>query len=288
MPQSEDDKLWATLADALHTPEDITRLAQEHFAQGFPNPQRIGCPAPGTLTSLIHRRQAPDEALHEHLFRCSECHSEYQEKLAAGRAGAAPARLARSAWLAALWSQRRGLVAVGMVVVIASLWGWRMWSASSPQVIPSASVPASAPTVAALPERAPDLSTQIARALPSVAMTQTPPPMARTVQVDLDRYASLRDVTAETQRGAAILLTAERVQLRLHLPEGSTKGRYTVRLVNAFGRTLRRAVAFSSTGQTLTVTLDLRSQAAQHYRLQISRGTEAPDYYPVTITEKRR
>ena len=83
-------------------------------------------------------------------------------------------------------------------------------------------------------------------------------------------------------------LPAERIRLQLALPEGSEKGRYTVRLVDAFGQALRRASAFSSTGQTLTVTLDLRSRPPQRYRLQISRGSDAPDYYPLTITEKSR
>jgi hypothetical protein len=287
MPPPEDEKLWSTLADELHTPEDVTRLAQEHFATAFPNPQRMGCLAPGTLTSLIHRRQALNEALQQHLFRCSECFCEYQEKLAASRAVAAPVEAARWAWL--FGAQKAGLIAAAIVLAIISFLGWRLWSAPAPEdVIAQASVPVVSPTVVATPERAPLPAPAVAQTPPSTAISRSAPSLERTLQIDLDQYASLREVTAEPQRAKPILLTAELLQLRLQLPEGSTKGTYTVRLLDAAGRRLRQSVAHSPTGRTLNVKMDFRAIQANAYRLEIVRGPEAPDYYPVRITEKHR
>jgi len=57
--------------------EDLVTLARRYYATRFPNPQRLGCPPPGEITKVASRRLAPDQALRERLFKCSECFSEY-------------------------------------------------------------------------------------------------------------------------------------------------------------------------------------------------------------------
>jgi hypothetical protein len=62
--------------------EELVSLARRCYATNFPNPHRIGCPPPGEIIKLVSERQAPDQALLEHLFECSECFSEYRQALA--------------------------------------------------------------------------------------------------------------------------------------------------------------------------------------------------------------
>src|SRR5262245_65622311 len=65
--------------------EDLASLARRYYAARFPNPQRLGCPPPGEIIKIVGNRQAPDEALSEHLFECSECFGEYRQALAPSR-----------------------------------------------------------------------------------------------------------------------------------------------------------------------------------------------------------
>src|SRR5262249_51877260 len=60
----------------LDDPEKLILFARKHFATGFPNERRAGCPAPGMIRSARADRPPGDE-LRDHLFRCSECFNEY-------------------------------------------------------------------------------------------------------------------------------------------------------------------------------------------------------------------
>src|SRR5215813_6631787 len=62
--------------------DEIVTLARRYYANGFPNPQRRGCPPPGEIAKVVSRRRAPDPALREHLFECSDCFGEYRQALA--------------------------------------------------------------------------------------------------------------------------------------------------------------------------------------------------------------
>src|SRR5262245_17439382 len=53
--------------------DELVALARRHYATGFPNPQRRGCPPPGEILKALSRSQTPDQSLLEHLFECSEC-----------------------------------------------------------------------------------------------------------------------------------------------------------------------------------------------------------------------
>jgi hypothetical protein len=66
------------------------------------------------------------------------------------------------------------------------------------------------------------------------------------------------------------------------MPRGSAAGRYTVKVVDAFGKPLLTTTARSG-GRTLTVELDLRGLAAKLYRLCLSRDGEAPDCYLMSV-----
>ena len=65
-----------------HPPSDkaaaLSAVAQRYFATRFPNPQRHGCPAAGTLQAVVQAARLPEAELQTHLFRCSECFNEYR------------------------------------------------------------------------------------------------------------------------------------------------------------------------------------------------------------------
>src|SRR5262245_9555208 len=62
--------------------DEIIALMRRYYATGFPNPGKFGCPPAGEIAKVVRRRRAPDQALHKHLFECSECFREYRQTLA--------------------------------------------------------------------------------------------------------------------------------------------------------------------------------------------------------------
>src|SRR5215475_7448156 len=62
--------------------EELTTLARRYYATRNPNPDRLGCPSSGEINEVVRQRQAPNQALREHLFKCSECFNEYHQALA--------------------------------------------------------------------------------------------------------------------------------------------------------------------------------------------------------------
>src|SRR5262245_28831912 len=87
--------------------DEIVTLARRHYATGFPNPQRRGCPPPGEILKALSRGQTPDQSLLAHLFECSECFVEYRQALAQSRD-----EVAGSKTLVSIFTLRRVLAAV--------------------------------------------------------------------------------------------------------------------------------------------------------------------------------
>jgi hypothetical protein len=110
-------------------------------------------------------------------------------------------------------------------------------------------------------------------------------PALRVVYVDLIADDLSRGEYPNGAGRRVIILTPERQRLRLRMPRGSAAGRYTVRVVDAFGKPLLTTAAKSS-GRTLTVDLDLGGLTAKSYRLCLSRDGEAPDCYLMTVLDK--
>ncbi|HEV2764385.1 MAG TPA: hypothetical protein VGV38_15500 [Pyrinomonadaceae bacterium] len=102
------------------------------------------------------------------------------------------------------------------------------------------------------------------------------------VEINLAADDLMRSGDDTSDRPRAIVLSPERQRLRLRMPRGSVGGRYTIRLVDAFGKLLASGTAHSD-GKTLTVELDLRGLPAKSYRLCLARGVEAPDCYLVSL-----
>src|SRR5215475_12227078 len=100
--------------------EELASLARRYYAARFPNPQRLGCPPPGDIFKIVGNRQAPDEALREHLFECSECFGEYRQALAQSRP--APDEAAWRKRLVKIFASKRPAMALApMILILSSL-----------------------------------------------------------------------------------------------------------------------------------------------------------------------
>jgi hypothetical protein len=242
---------------------------------------------PGTLTSVIWSGRLPEQRLRQHLFSCSECFTEYRTQLAAYQ------QKATSQTTLLGWHRWRGILNVKLAfvfaaLVITSFGGWLVWRLKHTPPLQEV-VMSATPKVNSSPPIAREGKEEKAEAKQSRLHSEPPQVIARSTlrKIELDDYAILRNVNVAVSEEKTIHLAPEPTRLHFVLPEGSTKGRYTVMLIDAFGHPLSQRTAVSPNGKTLTVSLDLRWIKANSYRLQIAHGNEAPAYYPVTVTEKR-
>lgn len=102
------------------------------------------------------------------------------------------------------------------------------------------------------------------------------------ITVDLDAYNNLRGGGSVGDE-KVIALPPARTKLFLTLPHGSPEGLYTVRVVDAFGRSLVVSRARSRDGTNLLVHLDLRGFAHSASHLCLERRSEVPDCYRIVV-----
>jgi len=301
----------------------LTALARRYYATRFPNPQRLGCPPPGEIIRVVRQGQAPDQALREHLFECSECFCEYRQALAHCRPG--PDEVAWGRRLVSIFASARSAMALAtMILILSSLFfiGRLIWRWPAPE---AGQIARSIPSDAQAGDAGGSASNRVAaittitklpgdgRAMvgawksSSISKPGAGTPHAETIEVDLDNYQVLRrapreELTAvsgyppgrggpkpagepdEAPPGEKVIsLPATRASLILRLPETGVPGKYNVSLINAFGQPLLSNSAFSNDGDKLQVTLDLRRVSPKKYRLRLSRNGEAPAFYDVII-----
>jgi len=294
--------------DELFTdPEEVVTFAQAYYATEFPNDDRLGCPPAGELRRAAHAGVPPDERMRAHLFACSDCFRSYRSARMSRRAPEAPAARWRGRLGAGLAGLRSpwvpvaagafGLVFLGLLT--AALLRYQRTDSPavavnySPQGSPPAT-PAVAPDAGAasgvpeaVPARArPDRpATGSTRKAGAVEARTRRRPSLRVVYIDLIADDLSRGDDQSTAGRRVITLTPERQRLRLRMPRGSAAGRYTVKVVDAFGKPLLTTAAKSG-GRTLTVELDLSGLTAKSYRLCLSRDGEAPDCYLLSILDK--
>jgi hypothetical protein len=299
--------------------DDLASIARRYYAARFPNPQRLGCPPPGEIIKVVRSGQAPDQALREHLFECSECFGEYRQELAQYRP--APDEVAWRKRLILIFASKRSALALAPVILIlSSLFIVRLvWQKPAPEAgqierstqsdAQAGGVGVAAPnqTAAIAIAAIPNLTGNSRAMVGAWKSSSISKPRAETIDVDLDNYQVFRRSQREglaavnedsSTRGEGklsgepegappgekvISLPATRASLVLRLPETGVSGKYKVSLINAFGRTLLSNVAFSPDGAKLRVTLDLRRVPPKKYRLRLWRNGEAPAFYDVII-----
>ncbi|MCI0389334.1 MAG: hypothetical protein MOB07_11305 [Acidobacteria bacterium] len=275
--------------EALDTDEIVT-LARRYYARGFPNPERRGCPPAGEIVKVVSRRRAPDNALREHLFECSECFGEYRQALAQIRNDVV-------GWerLVSILSLKRvstlAVILLSLFFAGALIWRGRTPDTGNERVTRSNASGDQSATPVATPNKTDDpLTAETAK--PQVKRRAVggesrssgrPESSVETIEVDLDNYPVFRRSQEEKP---PVVLPAIRARLVLRLPETGAAGKYTVSLIGAFGRVLLSEPALSPDGAKLQVTLDLRRVTPKKYRLRLTRKDEAPAYYDVIVRRR--
>src|SRR5262245_39903776 len=301
--------------------EDLASLARRYYAARFPNPHRLDCPPPGEIIEVVMSRQAPDEALREHLFECSECFGEYRQALAQSRP--APDEAAWRKRLVLIFASTRSATALAPgILILSSLSLIFLGILILRNIAPEAGqIASSTPSDARAGETGESTANPTAVAIATIPkpigngrenagswkLLGIPAPGAETIDVDLDNYQVFRRSQMERLTPASeelsgsegakssgeldvappgekvISLPATLASLVLRLPETGVPGKYNVSLINAFGQSLLSNSAFSPDGARLQVTLDLRRVSPKKYRLRLWRNGEAPAFYDVII-----
>ncbi len=275
---------------------ELVSAAQVHFAQDFPNPERLGCPPSETLSDLILNRMMPNEEVRAHLLICSECFRYYKAALSAQRELTPVVVSGRNLALTVLrriaipvlagltililisaiviTTRRQRRQDTGIDMNLASLEYPSPPSAST--VSHSESSPKKEPPV----EQAQRPSIKVGEAI----VQRNRPPRLRTnnrVTIDLGAISMLRD--GKSTRIASLILLATRNQIVIKLPPNSPRGDYDVSLADPFGNTVRSTAEQSENGKTLRTKLNLKVIKPGGYLICVTRRTEVPECVPVTI-----
>lgn len=286
-------------------PEEIVTFAQAFYATEFPNDAWRGCPPPAALRESARSGALPDGQLRSHLFNCSECFRSFRSARMSRHTQAAPARRwlrrlvlvsakLRSPWLpvtvGACCLLFLGLIALTLLRH-ASRGSAAVAVNYSRQEANPATVSGGAETLITPVESgsesgrrgqahpALEAPPRAHKVSPRNPRTQPPLPV---VYIDLKEDNLLRGDDSAGPARRVITLSPERQRLRLRMPQGSAAGWYTVRVVDAYGKTLLTTSARSN-GRTLRVEMDLRGLTAKTYRLCLSREGEAPDCYLMSV-----
>jgi hypothetical protein len=290
-------------------PDGLIDAARGYFSADFSNLSRSGCPPLGSLESSLRAKGLPDEELRKHLFGCSECFSEYREAVERWRV--VTVRGNRPSWrerIARGWhvpAPAYSLLAAFMLLAVLAFFVSRGRGVEDVKVARGDAQPPAAPSTAIPSPSQPSTSGASPEVTPSspgkAVQTGEPVHTANTaaaikargqarptatvgaVLIDLAGYSVLRadDPAPGAFRGTTLPPAVNR--LRILLPEGSPRGVYRVAVVDAFGLPLTAERSASSDGKKVEVSVDARKLSGCRCRLRISRGEEAPDYYPINV-----
>jgi hypothetical protein len=288
------------------TQEEVITFAQAYFATEFPNGERRDCLPPDELKVAAESGVLPSAELLEHVFRCSDCFRSYR--------GAKLARLshipAKGSWwanfrvsLASFTSRPAAPMAATLCLAIVGL-------LTTLLILNARRAPLGSSTIATKVEdlkiaMSPTASQTHMDVVSEVERGETKPPQqdiasARKnsqtrrpklgnsraalplVDINLREETLLRSVEEAVSPPSVINLSRRRQRVRLRMPAGSGSGRYTVTVVDAFGRRLVGSTGRSN-GRTLTVDLDLSGLDKKKYRMCLERDGEAPDCYQVVV-----
>jgi len=240
---------------ALENVEDLVSVARDYFSTDFPNVARIECPR-NEIEGVINSSRLPQDRLREHILSCSNCFRSYQQTLSARQ----PDRITLlSPWKRFLVSARQPQFVVACVVLIfilASVAVIYVRRGEQPGSVVAENKSTGSPSES-VTEHSRDLLSQNAN---------------NSVEIHFDEYhlrgdKNAEETPAEARRGPA--------QFMITLPQGSPVGEYSVFLVDAFDKTVRKTTSQSPDGKMLVVKLDLGKLPYDRYRLCLSWQAEA-------------
>ncbi|HEU0173676.1 MAG TPA: hypothetical protein VFV58_05390 [Blastocatellia bacterium] len=267
----------------LDDPENLILIAQKHFATGFPNKHRAGCPAPSVIRTA-RADQPPGDELRAHLFHCSECFKEYSAAIRdyyQQPGSITAAENWRTKLIDALSRWRLPLLAsaAAALLLMANLFIQRRQQTEAPQSGFNRSQPA--PLASTGNPSTPVPPALTARQTTDFGLEKPRQAELLAINLDLNRYKALGD----TLRGGSlreeerkIKLPPRRALLKMRLRKGSEAGRYRISVVDPNSKTLIETTARSHDGKSLDAVLDLPRAFRTAHRLRVERGDDLNEY----------
>jgi hypothetical protein len=273
----------------LDNPEKLIFAAQRHFANAFPNEQRVGCPAPGVILAA-RADLPPGDELRAHLFRCSKCFNGYSAAIRDHHLQTVAAAKAdrRTKFMRALSKWRLPLLAGAAVSLLlaASPFIQRLRHTESSQSSQTRSQPA--PVASADNPLTPVPPASNAGQPPDPTQDNPRPAELLAINLNLNQYRALGDITrggSRREEQKKINLPPLRAHLKLRLRRGSEAGLYRISVVDPNGNRLTGASARSRNGKSLDAVLNLRRAARTAHRLRVERGDDLNEYL-IEITKR--
>ena len=238
-------------------------FAHSYLSEGFPNPDREGCPPDDALRSLAFNPRASQLEVTEHLAACSPCFRRYSELLAELKAQRQSAEL--SLLRISVWSKAHPILAgtvLACALFIAIGLGLLLRGIRQPSVPPVETKRKPAP--------AEPLN-------PTVAYTP--------FNLDLSALSRVRGAEPSESEPRRLAVPDSTLDLTLTLPLASREGAYNLKLTSE-NRILwsKSAVAHLQKGKTLIrVNADFRQIPTGNYNLEVQSSSGTRLIQPISI-----
>ena len=185
--------------------QELLDFARSYLSEGFPNPDRKGCPPDEALRNFAKQPTQSDQSISNHLTCCSPCFNAYMAHLAYERDEAVGARrIRRTPWI------RRSLLTASSVILMIAIYVFFTRRHNEPKVAPR--------TPAQISEPATPVH------VPATAMYVP-------VLVDLSNASPVRGARqGEAAPSPQVIPSSPLVDLNLLLPLGSQEQLYSVSL----------------------------------------------------------
>jgi hypothetical protein len=242
--------------------KEFLESARGYLSEGFPNPDRTGCPPDSALRSLAFNPRESDPTITEHIGTCSPCFRRYSELLAELKAQrefeASPLTRAAAWWKAHPLLAGTALVCAVLLVIGV---GFLLRGTRHPNVPPMETHKEPPPQ-------------------------QTPPTVAYVAfSLDLSALSPVRGGEAPHTGHPRLSVPASTLDLTVTLPLASAEGSYDLTL-NSQAHTLwsKSATAHLQKGKTLIrVEADFRQIPSGDYDLEVRSHSGIRLVQPVSL-----
>src|ERR1017187_9075169 len=233
---------------------ELLDFARTYLSEGFPNPERQGCPPDGALRSLALNPKPSETSVTEHLAGCSPCFARYSELLAEMKSQEAAKE--KSSWQRlSAWPKTHPMLTgtlvacAAIIAIVAGILFSRLRQPNSPPV-----------EVHNTPGRT-----------PAVEQAAVYSPFG----IDLSKVSPIRGSQNPSTESLRVRVPNSPLDLTLALPLGSEERTYRVTLKNGTKTVWSKTVqAHLSNGQVLVrFEVDLTQLASGHYELDVESPT---------------
>jgi hypothetical protein len=243
---------------------ELLDFARTYLSDGFPNPERQGCPPGGALRSLALNPKLSETSVTEHLASCSPCFARYSELLAEVKLQKAAEE--KSSWKRlTAWPKTHPVLTgtlVACAAIIAIVAGILFSRVRQPNSPPNEvhNTPSHVPPVKEVAVYSP-------------------------FSIDLSKVSPIRGSQNPSTESLRVLVPNSPLDLTLILPLGSEERAYRVMLKDGTKTVWSKTVqAHLSNGQVLLrFQLDLTQLAAGHYDLDVESPTGIRLVQPVLV-----